>query len=82
MWLTIDLSQVAIDALSKITIEKNLPIRPMIHNPCEGIPFDNSYFDAVYSHMFFNMRFTDDQLSTFLLKLIEFSRREDLICFL
>lgn len=60
--VAIDLSQVAIDALSKITIEKNLPIRPMIHNPCEGIPFDNSYFDAVYSHMFFNMRFTDDQL--------------------
>jgi SAM-dependent methyltransferase len=60
--VAIDLSQVAIDALSKITIEKNLPIRPMIHNPFEGIPFDNSYFDAVYSHMFFNMRFTDDQL--------------------
>ena len=34
----------------------------MIHNPCKGIPFDNFYFDAVYSHMFFNMRFTDDQL--------------------
>ena len=59
----IDLSQVAIDALSKITIEKNLPIRPMIHNPCEGVPFHNSYFDAVYSHMFFNtLILTDDQL--------------------
>ena len=34
----------------------------MIYDVSEGIPFDNSYFDAVYSHMFFNMRFTDDQL--------------------
>jgi SAM-dependent methyltransferase len=60
--VAIDSSQVAIDALSKITMEKNLPIIPMIHNPSEGIPFDNSHFDAVYSHMFFNMRFTDDQV--------------------
>jgi SAM-dependent methyltransferase len=60
--VAIDSSQVAIDALTKITTEKNLPIIPMIHNPSEGIPFNNSYFDAVYSHMFFNMRFTDDQL--------------------
>ena len=28
------------------------------------------------------MRFTDDQLRTFLLKSTEFSRMEDLICFL
>ena len=33
----------------------------MINNPSGGIPFNDSYFDAVYSHMFFNMRFTDDQ---------------------
>ena len=60
--VAIDSSKVAIDVLSKITREKNLPITPMIHNPSEGIPFTDSYFDAVYSHMFFNMRFTDDQL--------------------
>ena len=34
----------------------------MIHNASEGIPFNGSYFDAFYSHMFFNMRFTDDQV--------------------
>jgi len=34
----------------------------MVYNANEDIPFDNSYFDAVYSHMFFNMRFTDAQL--------------------
>lgn len=58
----IDSSEIAFDALSKTTTEKNLPIRPMVLNACEGIPFNNSYFDVVYSHMFFNMRFTDDQV--------------------
>ena len=28
----------------------------------QGIPFDNKYFDTVYSHMFYNMRFTDEEL--------------------
>jgi SAM-dependent methyltransferase len=60
--VAIDSSRVAIDALSKITKEKNLTIKPMIYNASEGIPFNGSYFDALYSHMFFNMRFTDDQL--------------------
>jgi SAM-dependent methyltransferase len=60
--VAIDSSQVAIDALSKIITEKNLPIKAIIYDVTEGIPFDNSYFDVVYSHMFFNMRFTDAQL--------------------
>ena len=60
--VAIDSSKVAIDVLSKIITEKNLTIKPMIYDVSEGIPFDNSFFDAVYSHMFFNMRFTDDQL--------------------
>ena len=60
--VAIDCSRVAIDALSKITREKNLRIKPMIHNASEGILFNGSYFDVLYSHMFFNMRFTDDQL--------------------
>jgi SAM-dependent methyltransferase len=60
--VAIDSSRVAIDALSKITREKNLTIKPMIHNASEGIPFNDSHFDAVYSHMFFNMRLTDDQV--------------------
>ena len=78
--VAIDLSQIAVDALSKIAIERNLPIRPMIHNANEGIPFDGSYFDAVYSHMFFNMRFSADKLITYSLKSIGFSIMMDLIC--
>ena len=60
--IAIDSSQIAINDLSKITTEKDLPVKAMVHNASEGIPFYGSYFDAVYSHMFFNMRFTDDQL--------------------
>ena len=63
--VAMDSSQVAVDALSKIITEKNLPIKAMIYDVSEGMPFDNSYFDAVYSHMFFNIRFTDDQLKYF-----------------
>ena len=60
--VAIDSSHVAINVLSKITTEKNLAIKAMIYDVSGGIPFDNSYFDAVYSHMLFNMKFTDDQL--------------------
>jgi SAM-dependent methyltransferase len=60
--VAIDSSQVAIDELSKIITEKNLRIKAMVYDASKGIPFDNSYFDAVYSQMFFNMRFTDEQL--------------------
>jgi SAM-dependent methyltransferase len=61
--VAIDSSQVAVDPLSKIVKEKHLSFRPMIHNANQGIPFDDSYFDAVYSHMFFNMRFSADRLN-------------------
>jgi SAM-dependent methyltransferase len=29
----------------------------------QTLPFDTGYFDAVYSHMFYNMRFTDEEVS-------------------
>ena len=66
--VAVDSSRVAIDTLSKNITEKNLPIKAMIYNVSEGIPFENYYFDAVYSHMFFNMRFTDDQLKYLLVE--------------
>lgn len=60
--VALDASEVGIDALSKITTERNYPISPVIHDASNGIPFDDSYFDAIYSHMFFNMRFSADKL--------------------
>ncbi len=77
----IDSSQVAIDTLSNITGEKKLPISPMIHNPGEGLPFNNSDFDAVYSHMFFNMRFTDDQVKYLFTELNRVLKNEGLNLF-
>jgi SAM-dependent methyltransferase len=66
--VAIDLSQIAVDALSKIAIERDLPIRPIVHDAGKGIPYHGSYFDAVYSHMFFNMRFSADNLKYLLIE--------------
>jgi len=60
---TIDSSKVAVDALSKLAIEKNLPIHAMTFDARTDLPFDDNYFDAVYSHMFYNMRFTCEEIS-------------------
>ena len=59
---TFDSSQVAIDAVSKLAKEKNLPIHAMTFDARTDLPFDDNYFDAVYSHMFYNMRFTCEEI--------------------
>ena len=28
----------------------------------QGLPFDNNYFDAIFSHLFYNMDFTNKEL--------------------
>jgi predicted SAM-dependent methyltransferase len=28
----------------------------------QGLPFEDSYFDAIYSHMFYNLNFTNKEL--------------------
>ncbi|HYY71750.1 MAG TPA: class I SAM-dependent methyltransferase [Nitrososphaeraceae archaeon] len=33
-------------------------------NSVESLPFFYNYFDAIYSHMFHNMGFTDDELES------------------
>jgi len=55
-------SKVAVDAVSKFAIEKNLPIHATTFDARSSLPFDASYFDAVYSHMFYNMRFTCEEI--------------------
>ena len=57
----LDYSSVAIDGLIKRAKERNLLSN--IHTSIfdlrnNTIPFDKDEFNAVYSHMFFNMRFT------------------------
>jgi SAM-dependent methyltransferase len=57
----VDYANIAIQILDKITKEKRLPITPRIFDVRRALPFPDSYFDAVYSHMFLNMRFSLDQ---------------------
>jgi ubiquinone/menaquinone biosynthesis C-methylase UbiE len=45
--VAVDSSHIAIDVLSKITKEKNLSIKAMIHNASEGIQFEDSYFNCI-----------------------------------
>jgi len=79
--VALDSSQVAVEALSKITNEKNLSIRPMIHNANEGIPFGDSSFDAVYSHMFYNMRFSVEKLKYLFVEVNRVLKKEGLNLF-
>jgi SAM-dependent methyltransferase len=58
----IDSSKVAIENLYQKIERKNIPVKLKHLEVRKTLPFDSSYFDAVYSHMFYNMRFTDDEL--------------------
>ena len=42
----------------------NLDINFRNINAVECLPFFDNYFDAIYSHMFYNMGFTDDELGS------------------
>src|SRR5918911_3116563 len=58
----LDYSSVVIDILNKIAKEKRLPIKSQIFDVKNPLPFADGYFDVVYSHMLFNMRFSADEL--------------------
>jgi SAM-dependent methyltransferase len=59
----LDYSSAAIDILNKIAEEKRLPIsKSQTFDVKKPLPFADGYFDAVYSHMVFNMRFSEEEL--------------------
>jgi SAM-dependent methyltransferase len=58
----VDYSNVAIQILDRIAKEKRQPIKPRVFDVKSALPFPNGYFDAVYSHMLLNMRFSLDEL--------------------
>lgn len=59
----LDYSVIAIEILSKIAKEKKLPVQSQVFDvKNKPLPFPDSYFDAVYSHMFLNMRFSEEEL--------------------
>lgn len=41
---------------------KNISMHLRHFEARQALPFDTGYFDAVYSHMFYNMNFTDEDL--------------------
>ena len=59
---SLDYSLIAIDILDKIRKEKRLPIKPQFFDVKRPLPFSHGYFDAVYSHMLLNMRFSLEDL--------------------
>jgi SAM-dependent methyltransferase len=58
----VDYSPIAVELLDKITKEKRLPIKPRIFDLRKALPFPDGYFDAIYSHMLVNMRFSLEDL--------------------
>jgi SAM-dependent methyltransferase len=58
----LDSSIIAVENLHKKLREKNISIDLKHFDARQGIPFSNNFFDAIYAHMFFNMRFTDEEL--------------------
>ena len=58
----LDYSVIAIGILNKIAKEKRLSIKPQVFDVRSPLPFPDAYFDAVYSHMLLNMRFSLGEL--------------------
>ena len=47
----------------------------------QTLPFDSSHFDAIFSHMFYNMRFTDKELRFLFTESIRVLRNNGLLYF-
>src|SRR5215467_351033 len=58
----LDYSVIAVEILDKMTKEKRLPIKPQLFDVTQPLPFPDSCFDAAYSHMLLNMRFSLEDL--------------------
>jgi SAM-dependent methyltransferase len=60
----IDSSKIAIENINRKIREKNILLSLKHFQARRDLPFSNSYFDAIYSHMFYNMSFTDEELKS------------------
>ena len=58
----VDSSKVAIENIKQKMRGKNICLHLSHFEVRQTLPFDSSHFDAVYSHMFYNMRFIDEEL--------------------
>jgi len=62
----LDYSITAIEILSEIAQEKKLKIKLQVHDIKKPFPFPDAHFDAVYSHMLLNMRFSLEEIHSIL----------------
>jgi len=60
---TFDYSEVAVNAVVKHANVLALPISVVVHNAKSGLHYRDQEFEAVYSHMFFSMHFTHEELT-------------------
>jgi len=58
----LDYSVAAVEILDKVAKEKRLPIKPRIFDVRSPLPFSDGNFNAVYSHMLLNMKFSLEEL--------------------
>ena len=60
---------------------KNISLKLKHFEARRDLPFDNSYFDAIYSHMFYNMSFTDEELKFLFIESSRVLRNNGLLYF-
>jgi SAM-dependent methyltransferase len=58
----VDSSVVATDGIQKFNENNYQTINVKCIDVRQGLPFEDNNFDAVYSHMFYNMNFTNEEL--------------------
>jgi SAM-dependent methyltransferase len=58
----LDYSSRGIEIISKKAHEKKLPVKPQLFDVKKPLPFKDTHFDAVYSHMLLNTRFSQAEL--------------------
>jgi SAM-dependent methyltransferase len=77
----IDSSKVAIENINQKIKGKNIALHLSHFEVRQDLPFDSNYFDAVYSHMFYNMRFTDEELNYLFKESSRVLKNNGLLCF-
>jgi SAM-dependent methyltransferase len=58
----LDYSSRGIEIISKKANEKKLPVKPQLFDVKKPLPFKDACFEAAYSHMLLNMRFSQAEL--------------------
>ncbi len=59
---SLDYSSRGIEIISKKAHENKLPVKQQLFDVKKPLPFKDAFFDAVYSHMLLNMRFSKAEL--------------------